>query len=70
MTVKERIPDDQFPMLMGKELLCDYLGPSSSIIDEYIELGLDKAIKGRSKKDGRPLFSRPLVDKWLNTTGY
>lgn len=70
MAASKRRPDDQFPMMMGKELLCEYLGPSSPIIDEYIELGLDKAIKARSKKDGRPLFSRPLVDKWLNTTGY
>lgn len=47
-----------------------YLGPSSAVVDDYIELGLDKAIIKRNKEDERPLFSRPLVDKWLNTIGY
>jgi hypothetical protein len=70
MAASERRPDDQFPMLMGKDCLCRYLGPSSAVVDDYIELGLDKAIIKRNKEDERPLFSRPLVDKWLNTIGY
>ena len=65
----ERIPDNQFPMLMDKETLYRYLGPNKSVVDDYIQLGLDKAIK-RRKKDERQFFSRRLVNKWLDTMGY
>lgn len=70
MALRERKSDDQFPMLMGKDTLCMYLGPSSAVVDDYIELGLDKAIIKRNKEDERPLFSRRLVNKWLDTMGY
>lgn len=68
MTIKERRPDDQFPMIMNRTELNEYLGRKSNVVDFYInQMGLSNAaieLKGRNT-----MFVRPQVYEWLCNVG-
>ena len=63
---RTRLPDSQFPMLMDKETLKDYLGIKSwsSIESLIVNDGLDQA-SFSPKKLGRKLFNKVKVNQWL-----
>ncbi|RRG07789.1 MAG: hypothetical protein DUD32_12680 [Lactobacillus sp.] len=68
MAASERRPDDQFPMIMNRTELNEYLGRKGNVIDFYIEqMGLSNAM---IKLEGRDtVFIRPKVYKWLCEVG-
>ena len=68
MASSERRPDDQFPMMMGRSVLEEYLGRKGNVIDFYIEqMGLSNAM---IKLEGRDtVFIKPQVYKWLCEVG-
>lgn len=45
MAASERRPDDQFPMIMNRTELNEYLGRKGNVIDFYIDqMGLSNAM--------------------------
>lgn len=68
MALKERKSDDQFPMMMGRSVLEEYLGRSGTVVDFYIsQMGLNNAMLDLEHRD--PVFLKPQVYKWLCEVG-
>jgi hypothetical protein len=68
MAVSGRRPDDQFPMIMSRTELNEYLGRKGTVVDFYIsQMGLNNAMLDLEHRD--PVFLKPQVYKWLCEVG-
>ncbi|CAH0419386.1 MULTISPECIES: hypothetical protein [Periweissella] len=64
---EQRLADNQFPRLMNKRVLCDYLGVSAPIVDNLIKFdGLNAAAFTPSRNGGKTntLFIKERVLEW------